>query len=119
MRDRLIKLIKEAKKQTKNANCDIERNMIFADYLLANGVIVPPCKVGDVIYFVNRNSGKPIGNVIEIEIVQVGKSKIDFCGKGRIIGWDDDFEIPHLIIDNYSFYYSKEEAEQALKGGEA
>lgn len=50
MRDRLIELIKQAKKQTKKANCDIERNMIFADYLLANGVIVLPCKVGDIVW---------------------------------------------------------------------
>ena len=49
MRDKLIEFIKQAKKQTKNANCDIERNMIFADYLLENGVVVPPCKVGDEI----------------------------------------------------------------------
>ena len=52
MRDRLIELIKESKKHTKNASSDIERNMIFADYLLANGVIVLPCKVGDEVYFV-------------------------------------------------------------------
>ena len=24
---------------------------VYADYLLANGVIVPPCKVGDALYF--------------------------------------------------------------------
>jgi hypothetical protein len=50
MRDRLIELIRQAKKSTKGANCDLEREMLFADYLLANGVIVPPCKVGDVVY---------------------------------------------------------------------
>ena len=41
-RERLIDLIREAKKHTKNANSDLERNMIFADYLLEHGVIVPP-----------------------------------------------------------------------------
>ena len=49
-RERLIDLIREAKKHTKNANSDLERNMIFADYLLEHGVIVPPCKVGDTVY---------------------------------------------------------------------
>ena len=47
MRDRLIELIREAKKQTKNANSDLERNMIFADHLLANGVIVAPMPMAD------------------------------------------------------------------------
>ena len=41
-RERLIDLIRGAKKHTKNANSDLERNMIFADYLLEHGVIVPP-----------------------------------------------------------------------------
>ena len=49
-RERLIDLIREAKKHTKNANSDLERNMIFAEYLLEHGVIVPPCKVGDTVY---------------------------------------------------------------------
>ena len=41
MRDRLIELIENA------YYCDIER---LADHLLANGVILPPCKVGDTVY---------------------------------------------------------------------
>lgn len=41
MRDRLVELIKQAKQKTKNANCDLERNMLFADSLIENGVIVP------------------------------------------------------------------------------
>lgn len=57
MRDRLIELIKKAKKDTRGANCDLERNMIFADNLLANGVIVPPCKVGDTVFVVGQGAG--------------------------------------------------------------
>jgi DNA-directed RNA polymerase subunit RPC12/RpoP len=40
MRDRLAELIKQARQRTKNANCDIERNMLFADHLIENGVVV-------------------------------------------------------------------------------
>lgn len=39
-RERLIDLIRGAKKHTKNANSDLERNMIFAEYLLEHGVTV-------------------------------------------------------------------------------
>ena len=49
-RERLIELTRGAKKHTKNANSDLERNMIFAEYLLEHGVIVLPCKVGDTLY---------------------------------------------------------------------
>lgn len=46
-RERLLELIREAKKHTKNANSDIERNMIFADHLLAKGVIVAPMPMAE------------------------------------------------------------------------
>ena len=54
MRDRLVELIKQARQRTKNANCDIERKMLFADYLIENGVIVPPCKVGETVYYIHE-----------------------------------------------------------------
>lgn len=41
-RDRLIELIQNAVN-----GCARHWAEIIADYLLANGVIVPPCKVGD------------------------------------------------------------------------
>jgi hypothetical protein len=45
MRDRLVEMIKQAKQSTKNANCDIERNMLFADCLIENDVVpVVRCK---------------------------------------------------------------------------
>lgn len=46
MKDRLIELL-----STAPADFDGNRNVsTLADYLLANGVIVPPCKVGDTVY---------------------------------------------------------------------
>lgn len=44
MRDRLIELLG-----------DYLYSEQIADYLLANGVIVPPCKVGDTVYFLCRS----------------------------------------------------------------
>ena len=48
MRDRLIELISKAKEENLNL-LDFETK-ILADYLLANGVIVSPIKVGQTIY---------------------------------------------------------------------
>lgn len=48
MRDRLVNLIIEAMPYS-----EIERQPNkLADYLIANGVIVPPCKVGETLYLV-------------------------------------------------------------------
>lgn len=44
-RDRLIELLEETGMIEGTSRCNI-----VADELLANGVIVPPCKVGDTVY---------------------------------------------------------------------
>ena len=51
-RDRLIKLICKAPLGFKEFEKQYYKSTIekMADYLLANGVIVPPCKVGDKVY---------------------------------------------------------------------
>lgn len=85
-----------------------------ADYLLANGIIVPPCKVGDTVFFVARNSGEPIGTIDEIEIVQIARRKEGFHAKGRFKGSLNEFEIRSFKIDNHSFFLTREEAEAAL-----
>ena len=66
MRDRLIVLIERADEECKhNKNCEdcsgfgkgeMCMNYHIADYLLANGVIVPPCKVGDTVYCIEYNT---------------------------------------------------------------
>ena len=49
MRDRLIELI-----QDSVGGCAKNWAEIIADHLLANGVFVPPCKVGDTVYHIQR-----------------------------------------------------------------
>ena len=51
MRERLIELLRDTFNYTKGVCIDFDEAVeINADYLLENGVIVPPCKVGDVVY---------------------------------------------------------------------
>ena len=119
MRDRLIELIKEANKKSfeyirENDNMDYiptqdELCGVYADYLLANGVIVPPCKVGDRLYWINRVSEEvETDRVIslhlyetnfEITTLTVGKKSITTYSLNRLL------EI---------MYFTKEEAEAAL-----
>lgn len=126
MKDRLVELLKKTR---CNKNCSgfgksefckgcssYERFVKSANYLLENGVIVPPCKVGDIVYFVARNNGKPIGTIDEIEIVMIGKTETGFCAKGKL--GENTFDIiPHFEIDNYTFFASREEAQAKLKEG--
>lgn len=116
MRDRLIELIRQAKKQTKNANCDIERNMIFADYLLANGVVALPCKVGDVVYFVIEDDVTEEGKYISKQQIN------DVSTKGIFVSDSLSEENCECFVPYSDFgksaFYTEEEAERALKGGE-
>lgn len=60
-RDRLIELLMDTETESvPNKDgfyiCHLSRVKaeVCADYLLTNGVIVPPCKVGDTVYVVSR-----------------------------------------------------------------
>ena len=53
MRDRLIELVKQRLPYGVSVGAKFEQRFCekVADYLLANGVIVPPCKIGDKVYY--------------------------------------------------------------------
>lgn len=125
MRERLIELLEQAsleagqhlRETTKkvlaekgrfNNKEDIGHRNIYeieADHLLENGVIVPPCKVGDVIYDI-RN-GKVFGGKI-IMTSYFGDSFTFVATGGRY----------YTITDiGKTVFLTREEAEQALKGG--
>ena len=120
MRDRLIKLLKQAEKQQiLNAVCgdidsliDSPRGAEFiADYLLANGVILPPCKVGDKIY-IHQFDNKMKKVVVECEIIEHNEAeelfKVELTG-GRIL------TLLFQFIGK-TVFLSPEEADKALRG---
>jgi len=49
-RDRLIELVDKAKEEYANDITDHTETDYIVECLLNNGVIVPPCKVGDTVY---------------------------------------------------------------------
>ena len=64
MRDRLIELLKKLDfdygeecvvAAEDGYKCAPDFAEYFADHLLANGVIMPPCKVGDSVYEIEKN----------------------------------------------------------------
>ena len=123
MRDRLIELI--SKKQCRNSECvkscsdcasiaifdeDVE---ILADYLLENGVIVPPCKVGDKVYVIEDwvyskfLEEKEVGAISIQGTNDFSKELWEDC-RGGLIGAFADF--------GKTVFLTREEAEKALKG---
>lgn len=92
MKDRLIELIEEAV-QGSAYSCDV------ADYLLENGVIVPPCKVGDTIYMIVEKRAKVTREYFRF----VKKTKLTFLNLERVL---EDF--------GKTVFLTKEEAQKAL-----
>lgn len=63
MRDRLASLLSEAEGLVNNDLPTVEQ---IADYLIEHGVIVPPCKVGDAVYFLTEASCESIDGVYTV-----------------------------------------------------
>lgn len=99
-RERLIELIDKAldKHTSTIENYAHPIQEWIADYLLANGVIVPPCKAGDMVYRIcERVDGRNNGYIRRVEVTP---NNLDFID---------------CMIKDGTYYLTKEEAEQALK----
>lgn len=141
MRDRLIELIEDTLQEWE---CDVSEKTIseIAEHLIENGVIVPPCNVGDVVYVItdcsrimmyHDNDYLTGTGAIECPFENACKFKecndentqvIETCVSYLLC--DDDgwmFGCEH-INKCYNFcdigktvFLTREEAEQKLKGG--
>ena len=118
MRDRLIELLCSAPLGCRTFEQQYYKSTItkIADFLLANGIIVPPCKVGDTAYVVDYTR---LGNMIfECEIEEISHFSY---GTYYYLNWG--LHIPRFKAcqeDSFgkTVFLTREEAEQALKGGE-
>lgn len=127
MCDRLIELIQQAdaicsgRKQCegcagfgKGADC-VDHHI--ADHLLANGVIVPPCKVGDTVYWLNFYNHLMLyrDKYYEAEVVRIVVTRFGVSCVIRVRGEHTTYEIPNVEFGK-SVFLTREEAEQAMKG---
>lgn len=97
MRDRLIELLNDA---TDKEGIYLDK---VADYLLANGVIVPPCKAGDTVYI----------NVFSVEILERQVKSIEIVQSGIVIHCGDVF----VEADDFGkiAFLTRKEVEQTKK----
>lgn len=120
MRDRLVELIAEGRELCEQIPCEgCTRSCkglndcvakVQADHLLKNGVIAPPCKVGDTVYRTYGNfRGEKIyeGFVDQIRVSKNGEMR--FYVYGHPLGFSLDDVGKNVFL-------TREEAERALKG---
>ncbi len=135
MRNRLIELLTDSeinyaqylyKECDKTIKGDIEKQLMkrlefYADSLLANGVIAPPCKVGDTIYMPWKwNDTKGIAVLTVTHIIIDGLKayiKTDFHTDDE--DYYNTYNCGRFNFDEFGkiVFTRIEEAEQALKGG--
>ena len=113
MRDRLIEKIKDSLNRHIGKSCLLAENI--ADDLLENDVIVLPCKLGDTMYDISEF-------VKEIPCPEMYEDKVGFIAIRNRKNGEMYFDIECVECDYNDFgktiFFTKEEAEQALKGGE-
>lgn len=118
MRDRLKKLILESDIlcHTCGESTDSYCAEYLAEYLIENGVIVPPCKVGDTVYVVNETVGKVFRNtVIGITIGESKNTNTIRVGYRNIYGETSCRKFRWAQFGKQVFF-TRKEAEQVLKG---
>lgn len=121
MRDRLIELVCKGIQEFGKSTVKCSADEYIADYLLANGVIVPPCKVGQTVY----SFCDVFGAILTYVVQNFG---VGFMGKDRQNYWfweatshatetDELLDEIDFDLDDFgkTVFLTKEEAEQALK----
>jgi len=109
MKDRLIALLRETFDYTKGTCIDFDEAVeINADHLIANGVIVPPVKVGQTVWCI-LNRAKP--QKFQIKIVSMTENFYSFvieAHKGVYKHYCDQNSVGRVV------FFTEEEAKKAL-----
>lgn len=120
-RERLIELIKDSGELERGGLLynDIGfRSEQLADYLLENGVIVSPCKVGDTVYYFNKNPLNLMireNTIYEAMVVRIVNTRLGTYLVIQICNELGCTEIPNINEFGKNVFLTREEAEKALR----
>lgn len=123
MRDRLIELVRQAEFAyldfSKLCPCEKSLTDFTADHLLENGVIVPPCKVGDEVFYVNEICDENGDEYLDISVGKVVSFSLQAEGLWAYCRYEEGLTYWHVVADEFGkeVFLTREEAEQALKDG--
>jgi hypothetical protein len=87
---------------------------VYADYLLENGVIVPPCKVGDKVYFILEDVLEDTGFYVSDAHIITEVGFRGFWTSGHIPAENDMSCFEFWEALNKTAFLSKEGAEKAF-----
>lgn len=107
MRDRLIELISKTESGISFERAIPEE---VADHLIANGVILPPCWIGDKVYLIPTYNGKAYCGVVEDKVQMIGITSRGVHIKARN---HHDHNKMHML--GKTVFLTKEDAEAKLK----
>lgn len=123
-RERLIELIANAPKieipfGSRAQGKTYQTLQNIADYLLANGVIVPPCKVGDTLFY-----PWVYGGTSGIAILEADAIRVYVAGRSLVYVKNPESDMPmpsYFREDDFgkTVFLTREEAEKALAEGRA
>lgn len=116
-RDRLIEILDRAERSYYELPCHysnnkpyIDKTQYFADYLLANDVNIPLCKVGDTVYVISRGDVVPL----EVDSITLDRKGVKITARNEKIWGNGTI---NLYSDNrlLEWYTTREEAEKELE----
>ena len=124
-RERLIELLNNS--LTGSVGLSSVLSTSIADYLLANGVIIPPCKVGDDVWVIDREDGEAVGvscvlflaksKGCIIATAQINDYDLDEIIEYHINETQDEYDTNLMVYSDDDCFLTREEAEKALKRG--
>ena len=89
----------------------------LADYLLEHGVIVPPCKVGDTVWWVTEIVDENCEEKPDILLGEIASFSVQKEGLWAFCRYVNGLTFWHLVSDYFgkTVFLTREEAERALK----
>ena len=117
-RERLIELLSNIDYACDNGSNLQDRIEYIADYLLANGVVVLPCRVGDIMYYIGKSTDlSALHNTIyKSDVVKIIHKEEGTSIVLRFYNGPYCFaEITEINDFGKRIFLTKEEAEKALE----
>lgn len=118
-RDKLIELVDKAKEEYAGDVTDHTETDYIVECLLNNGVIIPPCKVGDMVYYIHET-------FYDNEYMKAKEDEIDFSQIIKVVERPncktnlmlEKAQFDWLLMDRWlkgDVFLTREEAEKALE----
>lgn len=114
MRDRLVELLKTASYYLDEQ--DVLCNRI-ADHLIANGVIVPPVKLGQTIFILEDIGIQTLPEIVPLNVYRINFTISEDGLYFHIVCVTENRSIQHIRGEDFgkTVFLTKAEAEQKLK----